>query len=87
MRRWKRLLPINAAAVVGITISVFLVPDGTPLWIWGIVALLVLFLANILAVTQVKPAVPPAIYSARGVWIWLGLAILIIDLFLSHYFK
>jgi hypothetical protein len=43
---WKRVLLINVGALVGIGISLFIVPEETPLWLWAAISLGALAILN-----------------------------------------
>jgi uncharacterized membrane protein YfcA len=46
MSTWKKLALLNAGWVIGIFISLFLVPPSTPLWLWATVSGLFIAILN-----------------------------------------
>jgi hypothetical protein len=48
MKGWKKVVVMNASFLVGIFISLFLVPSQIPIWLWAAVAIAVLALFNYL---------------------------------------
>ena len=78
----------NACAVVGIVISIFLVPGNTPFWLWACIAGAFLCILNAAKSLQRKRPTDEAAAASRTrtTIIVLALAFLVVDLLLSRYF-
>jgi hypothetical protein len=85
----KRLVIVNASALVGIFISLFTVPPRTPLWMWASISMIVTGVLNYVVLTR-APKLGET--SQRGstwstVVIVFGFGLLILELalrFLHH---
>jgi hypothetical protein len=56
MSTWKKVALVNGGWVIGIVISLFVVPPSTPLWLWATVSGLVLAVLNYLFFGQQRRA-------------------------------
>jgi hypothetical protein len=86
MKKWKRLVLVNLGALGGAVAALFIVPESTPVWIWGLVSLVFLVALNIAALKRKGSAEGRTVPSKSGnkVIILLGLALLVLDLVLSR---
>ncbi len=86
MTKWKRIALVNLGALGGAVAALFIVPETTPVWIWGLLSLVVLLTLNIIVVRR---KVSAGGENASSRWrnramILLGLALLVLDLVLSR---
>ncbi len=59
MSTWKKVAVLNFGGLLGIALSMFLVPPSTPLWLWAVISALCLALMNYFLVVQLrKPRTP-----------------------------
>lgn len=76
----KKLVIVNISGLIGIAISVFIVPLTTPFWIWAPISAAVLLLCNYFALTH-KPNLDRTTKDAgSGLVIALGCGLLILEL-------
>ena len=85
MTRWKRIALINFSALGGAVAALFVVPERTPVWLWGVVSFVVLIVLNVAAVRRRRSAEGEIVSESSGnrAMIYLGLALLVLDLVLS----
>ncbi len=86
MTRWKRIALINFSALGGAVAALFIVPESTPVWIWGLVSLVALVSLNAAAAVRRKSSAEgenASRSSGNRAMIFLGLALLVLDLVLS----
>lgn len=84
MSRWKKVLVFNAGWLIGITISLFVVPPSTPLWMWASLSILVLALLNYVSFKQKREAASGRNIAAATTVVWLGIIVLLLDLLVRH---
>lgn len=84
--RQKLVVP-NIAAVVGLLISLFIVPGDTPLWLWGVIAVVVIGILNVCLILKRQRARRDSPVTVRTAIIALGAALLLMDVILSRYFR
>ncbi|HEV2401993.1 MAG TPA: hypothetical protein VGS27_33990 [Candidatus Sulfotelmatobacter sp.] len=86
MPTWKKALVVNVGGVIGIAISLFIVPAQTSLWLWAIVAVAVLTVLNfVFLVWRRKDRNDPQRKPSRStVVICLGCIVLLVDLVLRY---
>jgi hypothetical protein len=85
MSGWKKAMLMNGGWLMGIVISLFVVPPKTPLWMWGTVSGLALVLLNYLFFgRQRKAAGGRKVGLVTTVVGGLGILILFLDVILRH---
>lgn len=86
MPTWKKALVVNVGGVIGVAISLFIVPAQTSLWLWAIVAVAVLTVLNfVFLVWRRKDRNDPQRKPSRStVVICLGCVVLLVDLVLRY---
>ena len=85
MATWKKALPVNAGGVIGVAISLFIVPAQTSFLLWVLVAVIILLVLNYIFLfwqhtgqsDQGKP-------SRSTLVICLGCIVLLMDLLLRY---
>jgi hypothetical protein len=79
MSTWKRIVLVNVAGLVGIAVSLFVLPQQIRFWVWASVSVVVLALLNY---AFLRPRQPATIARKRGarVIVGLGLVLLLLDL-------
>jgi hypothetical protein len=87
MSGWKRVLLLNASAIIGIVISLFIVPGDTPFWLWETIAVVFLAACNVLLYFQQGRAKPRNSPSARTIIALMGFVLLIIDMIISRHYR
>lgn len=83
-KTWKKYALVNLGAIFGAGVSLFIVPENTPLWIWATMACITVFLLNYLVIRRGSTEKLPA-KKANTVIIVLGFVLLVIDVLLSHF--
>jgi len=84
MLAWKKYLFLNAGMLLGFVISIFLVPGGTPFWLFALIAsLYVLYMNYSLHHRLANPGARPSQSDDRSVTVIIIL-MLILDIALSH---
>jgi hypothetical protein len=80
MSTWKKIVIVNGGGLSGIVISLFIVPAGTPLWLWAAISGIVLALLNYLFLRAKgrNPMKPKTTVSTAIVLI--GVGVLLLDL-------
>jgi hypothetical protein len=86
MTPWKRFLLLNGSAVAGLAVSLFVVPDNTPLWVWIVASMVVLTVLNVSLVLRKKSGEIPSL-KARTVVIVAAVVFLALDVILSRLFR
>jgi hypothetical protein len=88
MSKGRQLVLLNACLLLGIGLSIFIVPGNTPFWLWTSVAAAFLCILN--ATTLFRGDKPTDQTSGarrtRTTIIFLAMAFLLVDLLLSRYF-
>jgi hypothetical protein len=84
MSFWMRVLLLNLAALIGIVVSLFMVPENTPFWLWATIAGIFLLVWNVPLFRQRRRTPETSGRSTRTIMAALGFALLIIDLILSR---
>lgn len=84
MKKWKWLVIINGSCLLGILVSLFIVPTRTPFWIWAIVSGVALILANALFLRREPTARPRKTPLWGDIVISLGFFALILDLLFRY---
>lgn len=86
MATWKKALLVNAGGVIGIAISLFIVPAQTSLWLWAVVAVAVLMVLNYVFLIWRRPeqSDPQGRPSRSTIVICLGCLVLLLDLALRY---
>jgi uncharacterized membrane protein YfcA len=86
MTTWKRALLVNAGGVIGIGVSLLIVPAQTPLWLWAVVAVVVLMVLNyvFLIWRRTDQSAPQRTPSRSTIVICLGCIVLLFDLVLRY---
>jgi hypothetical protein len=86
---WKKAAFVNAFGLVGILVSLFAIPQDTPVWILAVSSLAALALLNYLAFSRRKSRPKEAQHAhlvSRSTLVILGAALLlIIDLIWMYY--
>ena len=85
MPTWKKALLVNAGGVIGVAISLFIVPAQTSFWLWVVVSVTILLVLNHVFFfwrqtghsDQEKP-------SRSTLVICLGCIVLLVDLMLRY---
>lgn len=85
MPTWKKALLVNGGGVIGIAMSLFIVPAQTSFWLWVVVAVTVLMVLNYIFLIwrrtgegdQGKP-------NRSTVLIFVGCIVLLLDLVLRY---
>jgi|GraSoiStandDraft_9_1057307.scaffolds.fasta_scaffold1331255_1 hypothetical protein len=86
MRLTTKFVWLNVAAVVGVAVSLLLVPGNTPLWLWGTIAVVIVGALNVFLLGQRGDRAKSGAGS-RPIIIALGVALLLIDIILSRQFR
>jgi hypothetical protein len=82
MKAWKQYTLLNIGAVIGVGISLFIVPENTPLRLWAIMSFISIALLNYGLYLRRHPTRK----QARGtIIIWCGFVLLIADLLFSRF--
>jgi hypothetical protein len=87
MSTWKKALLLNAAWLIGIAVSLFIVPPSTPLALWSSLAVLVFVVLNYAAFRRRKTASGPASIGIATAVSWMGVFLLILDLIARYFFR
>jgi hypothetical protein len=83
----RKFLIFNVAAVLGLVVSLFIVPGNTPFWLWGVIAIVVVAGLNVSLALKRQGNRPDSKATIRTAIIGLGAALLVIDIILSRYFR
>lgn len=85
MSGWKKVMLVNGGWLIGVVISLFVVPPKTPLWAWATVSGLALVLLNYLVFGRQRKATggrkAGLVTTVVG---GLGILILVLDVILRH---
>jgi uncharacterized membrane protein YfcA len=86
MSTWKKVLAVNSAGLLGVILSLFIVPSQTPLWMWAIVSVVVLFVLNYLCFGWRRRVNDKGIDKTKSTAvIALGFVVLLMDLILRWF--
>jgi hypothetical protein len=81
MSAWEKVALANVGGLLGIGISLFVVPPNTPLWIWTTVAVVCLAVFNYLIIRRLQESTGASkVGSAPSIVIWLGVVVLLLEL-------
>lgn len=88
MSKVKQVAVLNVGWLAGITISLFTVPGNTPFWLWACIAGVSLCALNAMVLLRQRQRPDQSRPSSRtaAIIIYMGVALLIIDVILSRYF-
>jgi hypothetical protein len=88
MSRGKQFVLMNVSAVIGIAISLFILPANTRFWMWASIAAIWLVGINCYLIFK-RPTAKHEHKSPREtkVIIWFGLTVLVVDVVLNQYFR
>jgi hypothetical protein len=86
MKTWKKFALLNVACLIGIGLSVLILPGSTLFWQWATIALVTVALFNFLAYRTIRRApakskMDPGI-AALG---WIGVGFFLVEIFF-HFF-
>ena len=84
---WKKAVLINGAGLIGIGVSLFLVPPSTPVWLWATISILVLAGLNYMFVVRVgwgSVNADPKSQLQNTIIICLGLLVLLTELLFRY---
>ena len=85
MSTWKKVALVNGGWVIGIVISLFVVPPGTPLWLWATVSGLVLAVLNYLFFGRQRRATDERKIGATTTVVGtLGVLVLLLELIFRY---
>jgi protein-S-isoprenylcysteine O-methyltransferase Ste14 len=79
MSTWKKVTLVNVGCVVGIGVSLLLVPPNTRLWVWATLSLVVLAGFNFFLLRHLKTNTGER-RAGPHIVMWLGVVALMIDL-------
>jgi hypothetical protein len=79
LKTWQRALLVNITLLVGIALSAFILPSNTPVWSWACICAVVFLSLNYFFLRRPKTPNPGRSWLANII-IWLGTAILLLDL-------
>jgi len=81
MKTWQKVVLVNASALAGVAISLFIVPGNTRIWLWGMIAIAVVALTNWM---MFRKGATAAREGRTGIPAWvvivIGLGVLLLDL-------
>jgi hypothetical protein len=86
MKPWKRFTAINVGALIGIGLSLFIVPPNTPFWMWLAISTAAIAILNFFLYRRLKkPAAAPKAEPLPAILAWIGVAIFLGEL-IFHFF-
>lgn len=86
MKTWQKFGAVNAGALVGIFVTIFVLPPSTPVWVWAIVAMAALVVLNYVLVKRLKRprASTPGTQRFVTVVIFIGFLLFLLDMALRR---
>jgi multidrug transporter EmrE-like cation transporter len=83
----KKALLLNTAWLIGIAVSLFIVPPSTPLALWSSLGVLGFVVLNYAAFRRRKTASGLASIGVATAVSWMGVLLLILDLIARYFFS
>ena len=88
MAAWKKIAVLNVGLIIGIGLSLFILPSSTPVWLWGAASASVVMALNVFSIARRSPTEPRGSISIAGqVGGGIAVALLLVELLvrvLSH---
>ena len=79
---------MNVGGLVGIGVSIFIVPPETPLWIWATASMVCLAVFNYLLIRRLQKSTGASkVSSAPSIVIWLGVVVLLLEVVLRYWLR
>jgi branched-subunit amino acid ABC-type transport system permease component len=76
----KKIIVLNLAWLAGIGLSIFIVPDNTPFWLWVAIALATIAILNFLLYRRLtKPLGAPRPEPLPTIIVWICTAFCLLD--------
>jgi hypothetical protein len=83
---WQKPVLLNIAGLVGVVVSLFIVPGETPFWLWCVIAIVVIAALNTILYVG-RRRVADSARTARTAIVIVGVMLLMIDVIVSRYFR
>jgi hypothetical protein len=88
MSRWKKVALVNVGGLLGIGLSLFIVPPQTPLWIWATLSVLCLAVFNCFLFRRLRRSTSERKADSKsGVVIWLAFVLLVLELVFRYWHR
>ena len=86
MNAWKKVAVVNIGGLLGIGVSLFIVPPHTPLWIWAAASALCLIVLNHFFIRRLqRGAGKRNANSTSSVVIYLSFIVLLLELVFRYW--
>jgi hypothetical protein len=81
MKPWKKYAAINVGAVLGVGLSIFIVPDNTPFWLWLTIGTATIAIFNFFLYRRMqRPPGKPQGEPLPKIIVWICTAFFLIEL-------
>ena len=86
MSSWKNVALVNVGGLLGIGVSLFIVPPNTPLWIWATASVACLAALNYFLIRRLqKSADERTVRPTANIVMWLGVIVLLVELVFRYW--